>query len=377
MDQVYLDYAATAPLKPEVASAMKPFWVKEFGNPASTHAYGRRALAAVDAARRDIARVLNCEPHEVIFTGSGTEADNLAIKGVALLHRKGHIITLAIEHKAVLETCQYLENLGYKITYIKPGRDGVVDVKQIVSAISSDTILVSLMYINNEIGTVQPIREVGKYIEKINRTRRRQIFFHTDAVQAANLFDLNTKYLHVDMLTISAHKLGGPKGAGILFVKDKVDLVPQLHGGGQERGIRSSTLNVAGVVGLAKALTLAQKNKTKENNRLRRLQHWLIKELKKIKQVDINGSEKQLSPSHINISIKDHASDELVMQLDRQNIAVSAASACSAGSIEPSYVLQAMNLGNGRASSSLRVSMGYTTTKTDLMAFLKALKKVL
>jgi len=375
--RIYLDYAATAPVRPEVLKAMKPYFADRFGNASSIHSFGQQAQKATDEARRKIAEILNCKPLEIIFSSSGTESDNLAIQGLAKNYPNGHIVTTAIEHKAVLETCKALEKSGIKVTYIKPNREGIVSVDQIVKAIAPKTFLVSVMYANNEIGTIQPIREMGLAIKKLNHDRKQPVYFHTDAVQAGTLLSLDTQILHTDMLTLSGHKLGGPKGAGILYVRNGVPLQPIMFGGGQERGLRPSTLNVAGIVGLATALAVSQNHKQAETKRLAELQKYLIKELKKFPEIKINGSLTNRLTNNVNVSVDKKTSDELVIGLDQQGIAVSAVSACSAGSMSPSYVLQAMGSTQTVASSSLRITLGYLTKKPDIIRLVQALKKLL
>ncbi|MFH0905240.1 MAG: cysteine desulfurase family protein [bacterium] len=370
---IYLDYAATAPMRPEVITAMKPFWRENFGNPASIHSFGREALNVVDAARRQVAGLLNCQSQEIIFTSGGTESDNLAIQGVARRFPECHIITSAIEHKAVLETCRQLERQGYLVTYIRPNESGVVAAEQVVKAITPRTALVSIIYANNEVGTIQPIREIGLQLKKINQTRKQSIYFHTDAVQAANYLELNTAILHVDLLTVSAHKLGGPKGIGLLFVKDGAPIEPIVYGGGQEQGLRSGTLNAAGIVGLAAALTSAQAQREKETRRLRAWQDRAIKKVGKLRNIHINGSLTDRLPNNINFSVNGKTSDELVIGFDRHGIAVSAASACAAGSIEPSYVLKAMGLSDSIARSSVRITLGYQTANKEINRLIKVL----
>jgi cysteine desulfurase len=374
---IYLDYSATAPLRPEAKVAMEPYWSEEFGNPSSVHGYGREALDGVDEARRKIAEILDCLPSEIIFTSGGTEADNLAILGLAGESKTGHIVTSAIEHKAILSSCRYLENRGWRVTYIKPNKFGVVSAKSVIAAITPATKLVSIMYANNEVGTIQPIREIGKQIEKLNRERKQRVVFHTDAVQGGTLLPLGTKHLHVDMLTLSGHKLGGPKGTGILFTKTGVVIHPRTLGGGQESGRRSGTLNVPGIMGMAAALIAVTKNHDKESRRLAGLQKSTITALTKLPGVVVNGDLEERLPSNINISIQNKTSDELVIALDRMGIAVSAASACASGSIQSSYVIEAMGLPAWRAASTLRISMGYKTTAVELKRLVSALKKLL
>lgn len=364
-------------MRPEVLQAMKPYFSEKFGNAASIHSFGQQAHNAVDAARRAIASILNCRSEEIIFAASGTEADNLAIQGLAKNFPGGHIITTAIEHKAVLETCQALEKQRIRVSYVGPNKDGIVSAEKIIRAITPKTFLVSVMYANNEVGSIQPIREIGLALKRINQDRKRPVYFHTDAVQAGTLLDLNTQVLHVDLLTLSAHKLGGPKGVGMVYVKNGTLLQPLIYGGGQERNLRSGSLNVAGIVGMTKALELSQQKKRAENKRLGALQTSLVKSLKKIPGVNINGSLAQRLTSNVNFSVTNKTSDELVIGMDRRGIAVSAASACAAGSIEPSYVLSAMGLSDTRARSSVRITLGYQTKKPDIDRFTKALLQIL
>ncbi|MFA5010185.1 MAG: cysteine desulfurase family protein [Patescibacteria group bacterium] len=374
--RIYLDYAATAPVRPEVVKVMKPYFSERFGNAASIHRFGQQAQKATDEARRKVAEILNCKPLEIIFTSSGTEADNLAIYGLAKNYPDGHIITTTIEHKAALETCRALGQTGLKVTYIKPNQEGIVSVEQITKAITPKTFLVSIMYANNEVGTIQPIREIGLMLKRENQKRKQPIYFHTDAVQAGNLLSLDTQILHTDMLTLSGHKLGGPKGVGLLYVRDGVPLQPIIYGGGQERGLRSGSLNVPGIVGLATALEMVQRQKPAETKRLSELQKYLIKELRKLPQIEFNGSLTSRLVNNLNFSVKGKTSDELVIGLDRRGIAVSAASACAAGSVEPSYVLLAMGLNATRANSSVRITLGYLTKKPDLVKLAKELKQL-
>ena len=354
--------------------ALKANW----GNPNSIHEVGRDSLNALDAARRQIADLLDCQPKEIVFTSGGTESDNLAIQGVALAHPGGHIITSSIEHKGVLETCKALEARGSaKITYIRPDRSGVVLAKDVLAAITPSTRLISLMYVNNETGAIQPIREIGKQLEKINQTRSHPIWLHTDAVQAAGYLPIGVKHLHVDLLSISAHKLGGPKGVGLLFIGNQVQLQPLVYGGGQESGNRSGTVNVPGIVSFAAALNDSQKHSSVSLRRFTNLRDKLLQGISPIAQVVLNTDPRKTVPYIVNFSIKGYTSDELVIEFDRQNICISAASACASGSIEPSYVLASMNLPPSRARSSVRVSFGRDTSLKDIGRLLTALKNLL
>lgn len=373
----YLDYSATAPVRPEVREAMLPYLEGEFGNPASIHTLGRQALNGADGARREVAEILNCEANEIVWTSGGTESDNLAILGIGLGEKPAHIVTSAIEHKAVLAACERLSKQGWRITYVRPTRKGLLKAVDVLGAIEEDTRLVSIIYAQNEIGTIQPIREIGKGIEKLNESRNKKVLFHTDAVQAGTLLNVNTKYLHVDLLTLSGHKLGGPKGIGLLFVRNAIKLTPLIMGGEQESNRRSGTLNVPGIVGMAMALKICQARREKEFARLLKLQKDLLSQLARLPRVVVNGDTQQRLPSNINVSIKGKPSDELVIGLDRMGIGTSAASACSSGSIEPSHVLLAIGLGEDRATTSLRITMGYLTKAGDIKRFSAALKSIL
>lgn len=377
MTQIYLDYSASSPVRKSVLRLMTESLANDYGNPASIHSTGRESLNHIDIARRRIASFLNCLPSEIVFTSGGTESDNLAVIGLAGRFKKaGHIITSAIEHKAILESCALLEKRGWRISYVRPNKNGLISVKDILREIQEDTKLISIMYANNEIGTIQPIREIGKHLQVINKQRPEPIRLHTDAVQAGVLLNMDTKHLHVDLLTLSAHKLGGVKGVGLLYVKDGVLLEPLVVGGGQERGLRSGTLNTAGIVAMSEAISEIETNRAKETSRLQILQKYLISELSKMPDVEINGSLRDRLVSNINFSVRNKKSDDLVIGLDRKGIAVSAASACSSGSINPSYVISAMGLPEWRASSTIRISMGFTTKKSDITKLLRSLKDI-
>ena len=372
---VYLDYAASAPLRPEAARAMAASGQNYFGNASSVHSVGQQALNAIDASAATIAQIFNCRADELIFVSGGTEADNLAIKGVAKRSARGHIITSAIEHKAVLASCEALAKEGFDITYIKPDASGVINPHKVREAVREHTVLVSIMYVNNETGIVQPISEIGAVLAEINNGRQNKVLLHTDAVQAG-LLDLNVQTLGVDLMTISAHKLGGPKGVGCLFARSGINLVPQIDGGGQQRGVRSGTLNTAGIAGLTAALTASQKNREKEVARLGILQRRLTEGLKKLPGIEMNGDMHYRTPSILNFSIAGQTSEALVIGCDLEGVAISAASACSAGSIQPSYVLHAMGLSDERAQSSLRVSLGYRTKIGEIDTLLRVLTKL-
>ena len=370
MAKVYLDYAATTPIDPKVFRAMRPYLKKEFGNASSIHGFGQKALVAIDDARNKIAEFLGADPSEVVFTGSATEANNLAVFG--LVKSGDHIITSKIEHHAILEPCQALEKRGVEVTYLPVDKDGLVSVLDIEKAIKPNTFLVSVMYANNEIGVIQPIAEIGKILPP-------QIYFHTDAVQAANYLDCNVEKLGVDLLTLSSHKIYGPKGVGALYIKKGTPIAPLIYGGGQEQGYRSGTENVAGIVGLAQALKEIQNPRISlQNIRIRQFRDRLIKKiLKLIPDSRLNGSAVHRLPNNVNISFQGAEGEAMVIALDQKGIAVSTGSACSSRSLEPSHVILALGLSHEEAHGSLRVTLGRYTTEQEINRFLKVLPPVI
>jgi len=363
---IYLDYAATTPLDPRVEEAMRPFGRAIFGNPSSLHAFGREARAALDTARDRIADLLGARAEEIIFTSGGTEADNLAVKGVAraLKGRGTHIVTTAFEHHAVLESCQALENEGFSVTYLKPNTDGLISPADVEQAITSDTVLVSVMYANNEVGTVQPIAEIGRIC------RGQRVPFHTDAVQAASELPLNVRDLQVDLLTLSAHKLYGPKGAGALYVRTGTRLRPIIDGGGQEHERRAGTENVAGLVGFAAALELAHTHA--ETARIHALREMLIDGLLTIPDSRLHGSRGQRLANNVNVGFAGVPGETLLLALDLAGIAVSTGAACSAVAVEPSHVLQSMSYPRIRAQEALRLTLGRNTTEAEIRTVIDA-----
>lgn len=397
MHRIYLDYAATTPVDPQVLEAMLGYLKNNFGNAGSIHGFGRDALAAVDISRQNIAEFLTAKPEEIIFTSGATEGINLAIKGLTqamrtIGYRRPHIITSQLEHHAVLETCQALERDKWaKVTYLQPSRDGFVSALQIQKAIQSNTVLVSIMYANNEIGTIQPIREIGKMLEKLNRNRRQKIYFHTDAVQALQFLNCDARYLKVDLLSLSAHKIYGPKGIGALYVRSGAPLHRQQDGGEQEGKKRAGTLNVAGIVGLGKAIELiklAQKDTSrvkhpgvspivdsKYNDRIASLRDLLWARLRTIKNVKLNGSLRNRLPNNLNISFDGAEGEGLLISLDLDGVAVSTGSACSSNSLSPSHVLLAIGKSEAQAHSSLRITLGKFTTRDEVEQAAKLIKK--
>lgn len=371
--RIYLDHAATTYLDPRVKKAMDPFWDEKFGNASSIHKEGREARDAIEDAREKISKVINSTPEEIIFTNGGTESDNLAILGVAGKHteKKGHIITTKIEHHAVLNTCSFLEKQGFEVTYVGVKKDGIVDVKEIEKALRDDTILVSVMYVNNEIGTVQPIKEIGKLLNN------HRAIFHTDACQAAMYFDLDVKKLGVDLMTISGSKIYGPKSIGFLYVKRGVSLSPIMYGGGQERRVRPGTENVPSIVGLSEALKIAQEEKEVEGTRLAELRDYFIKRiLKEIPRTYLNGHESERSPNNINVSAHAVEGEALLLYLDEYGVACSTGSACGSKDLNPSHVITALGAFKERAHGSVRFTLGKRTTKEDIDYTVEILDKV-
>lgn len=383
--EVYLDHAATTYCDPRVIAAMEPYWEDEFGNPSALYRRGRRAKDVLLRARETIARILRCQPGEIIFTGGGTEAINLAIFGVARAYATqpttrnpqpttclGHIVTTVIEHHAVLYSCDALEKEGFAVSRVSVGGDGIVDVAEIKKAIRSDTILVSVMYANNEIGTIQPIEEIGRVVTKIREERKAAgsavpIFFFTDACQTAGALEMDTAKLGVDLLVFNGSKIYGPKGVGILYKKGIVRLRPLIYGGGQEQNLRSGTENVPGIVGIAKAFEIAHEEKEQENARMTELRDYFISRLiKEISKTILNGHPIKRLPNNINVSVLDIEGEAVVLRLDAEGIAIATGSACTSESLDPSHVILALGRPYEHAHSSLRFTLGRRTTKEDL-----------
>jgi cysteine desulfurase len=361
--RIYLDYAATTPTHPEVVKAMMPYFTESFGNPSSIHSYGQEAKDAVERARSKVATLIGAKSDEIVFTGSGTEADNFAVKGVAWSRKdKGdHIITSSIEHHAVLETCKFLEKQGFTITHLPVDGYGIVDPNDIKKAITKKTILISVMHANNECGTIEPIAEIGKI------AREAEIYFHTDAVQTVGHIPLDVNKLKVDLLSISAHKLCGPKGVGALYIRKGTRISSFMHGGSQERGKRAGTENVPGIVGLGKAAEIAQQEMAEEAQRLTALRDRLIKGiLEGIEYTQLNGHPVQRLPNNANVSINYIEGESILLNLDLDGICASTGSACSSEDLAPSHVLMAMGLPHLQAHSSVRFSLGKWTTEEEI-----------
>ncbi len=373
MSDIYLDHAATTPLRPEVLEAMLPYLSLEFGNPSSVYGAGRRGHQALDQARDTVSRLLRAKSEEIIFTSGGSEGANLAIKGVAWAYQnKGkHIITSAIEHHAVLDTVLWLKQKGFEATILPVDAYGLVSPKQVQAALRDDTILVSIMHANNEVGTIQPIREIGAIV------REHGAFFHTDAVQTAGILDLDVNELNVDLLSLSAHKFYGPKGVGALYVRKGVRIDSLIHGGAQEKRRRAGTENVAGIVGLAKAFELAQEEREEATRHLVQLRDQLLEGLQTIPHTKINGSLKQRLPNNVNVCFQFIEGESLLLNLDLRGIAASSGSACTSGSLDPSHVLLAMGLPHEIAHGSLRLTLGRDNTREQVNYVLQEIPEII
>ncbi|EKD63454.1 MAG: hypothetical protein ACD_51C00278G0007 [uncultured bacterium] len=368
---IYLDHAATTPVDPVVKKAMDPFFTEEFGNPSAFYEIGLRAQESLEDARARIAKILGCVPNEVIFTGSGTESDNLAILGVARAKGKGHIITSAIEHHAVSDTIEHLKEEGFTVTVLPVDKYGLVDPRVLEKEIKTETILVSVMYANNEIGTVEPIKELASIC------RKKGVLFHTDACQAGGALPINVKKLGVDLMTINGSKIYGPKGVGCLYIRSGIKLEPIVYGGGQERGLRSGTENVPGIIGFAKALELAQKNCTSENKRLIKLRDKLIKGLTtKIPKCFLNGHPTKRLPNNVNITILDIEGESIILFLNELGVYASTGSACTSKSLDPSHVITAIGLPYEAAHGSIRFTLGHSTKESDIDFVLEIMPKI-
>lgn len=397
--KIYFDHSATTPVDKKVLKEMAPYFGEKFGNPSSIHGFGQEAMAGVDKAREQMANFLNCEPGEVIFTSGATESDNLALFGlVKALKNQGvknpHIITSLIEHDAVLTPCLELEKDGVEVTFLPVKSNGVVDLEKFKKTIKDNTVLVSIMYVNSEVGSIQPIREIGKIIEKINekklngwkntRTKDRgekpqPIYFHTDATQALNFLNCDTKYLHVDLLSLSGHKIYGPKGVGALFIKKDTPTKAIQLGGHHEKNLRSGTLNVPGIVGLGTATSLLQEKKIESNNKkIARLRDMLVSGImKNIPDIVLNTDRENSTPAHAHFSFLGVEGESILIALDLEGIAVSTGSACASGSLKPSHVLTAMGIEKEVAHNSIRFSLGKNNTEAEIKRVIKILPPII
>lgn len=373
MKTIYFDHAATTAVAPEVKEAMEPYFCENYGNASSLYELGYKSKEAINIARGNVARAINAKPNEIYFTSCGSESDNLAIKGVARAHRQNgnHIITSRIEHPAVLNTCRQLEKEGFRVTYLNVDKNGFIDLEELKNSINSKTILVSIMFANNEVGTIEPIKEISRIVHSNNA------IFHTDAVQAVGNIKIDVKEMGIDLLSMSAHKFYGPKGVGALYVRDSIDFIQLQNGGHQENDKRAGTENVAGIVGLGKAIELANNNIIQNNERLLNLRNYCIEQIKnRIPYIRINGDLNSRLPGNINISFLYVNGKDLVKLLAKKGICTSSGSACSSGLPQPSHVLLAMGLSEDIASSALRITLGKENTKEDIDYFVDELEKI-
>ncbi|WP_091935026.1 cysteine desulfurase NifS [Methanolobus profundi] len=372
MKRIYMDHSATTPVDPLVVDAMLPYFSEMFGNSSSLHSFGMEAAEALARAREQVAEAIGASPEEIIFTSGGTESDNLAIRGV-IPHDAGkkHIITSVIEHPAVLNTCAFLESMGHDITYVPVDADGIIDLQELKGSIRDDTVLISVMHANNEVGTIQPIEEIAK-IAKEN-----DIYFHTDAVQTVGKVPVNVDDLGVDMLSISSHKIHGPKGAGALYVRKGTVIEPIVFGGNHERGLRSGTENIPGIVGLGKAMSLASELLGTDAKHMQEMRDSLISRVfDALPDVRLNGHPTQRLPNNVNLSFKYVEGESMLMMLDMKGIAVSTGSACSSKSMNASHVLTSLKLEDDYIHGSLRISLGKENTMEDVDYVVESLKEI-
>ncbi|MGB9598290.1 MAG: cysteine desulfurase family protein [Minisyncoccales bacterium] len=370
---IYLDFASTTPLDPRVLKEMMPYFSQRFGNSMSIHALGQEAKITLEECRDEIAKTINAQAQEIIFTSSATESNNLALKGIAFSYRdKGrHLIISPIEHESVLKTVEWLKTQGFEIEKVKVDHDGLIDLEDLRKKIKKETILVSIIFANNEIGTLQEIEKIGMIC------REKGVFFHTDAVQAFGKIKIDVKKMNLDLLSASAHKIYGPKGSAFLFCRKGIKITPLLHGGGQEFGLRSSTVNLPAIVGLSKAVAICQKEMKREEERLKKLKVFFVqKVLSEIKGSHLNGRLEKSLPHIVNFWFEGVEGESLVLRLDMEGICASTGSACSSLSLEPSHVLLALGLEPWQAHGSLRFSFGRQTKKEDLIRTIKVLKKI-
>lgn len=369
----YFDHAATTPVREEVLKEMLPFFSIEYGNASAAYAIGRNSKRAIELARSRIAKAIGCSQNEVYFTSCGSESDNLALKGIAYANKnKGnHIITTKIEHHAILESCATLERQGYEVTYLNVDENGFISLQELENSIKKTTILISIMFANNEIGTIQPILEIGNIAKKHN------ILFHTDSVQAIGNVKINVKDMNIDLLSLSAHKFYGPKGIGALYIKQGTNITRIQDGGHQEKNKRAGTENVAEIVALGKAIQLADNELNEYNTKLKNLRDYMIKELEeKIPNIKINGDKEKRLPGNVNVSFKYVDSQELLMKLDEKGFCASAGSACSTGVMAPSHVLLAIGLKPEEAQGTLRFTLGRENTKQDVDELIENLQQL-
>ena len=372
MKERYFDNASTTKTREEVVNEMMKYFGDEYGNPSSFHYKGLWAKDAIDKSRKKVAEILNCNSDEIVFTGGGSESINLALKGIAFANKErgNHIITTKIEHPAVLNACAWLANNGFEVSYVAPDSEGLINVEDVKKAIRKETILISVMYANNEIGTIEPIAQIGKI------AKEKKIYFHSDGCQAGGTLDVEVSNLNVDLFTLNGSKIYGSKGVGILYVKRGVKIDPIIHGGGQEKGLRGGTENVPAIVGFVKALELAQKEKDKENARLSELRDYLIKELLKIKLTRLNGHATKRLANNANITFMNIEGESILLYLNEKGIFASTGSACSSHSLEPSHVLLAIGLPPEMAHGSIRFTLGKETSMEDVKFVIKTMPEI-
>jgi cysteine desulfurase len=376
MKRIFMDHASTTKVDDEIVNAMLPYFSKYYGNPSSIHAFGREAREAVDTARTHVGDLLGARDDEIIYTAGGTESDNLAIKGVAYQNKdkrttKGpHIITSTIEHPGVLEVCRHLETQGFHVKYLPVDQNGCINPEELHNSISKNTFLITIMYANNEIGTIEPIEEIGKIASE------HDIVFHTDAVQAVAKIPIDIKKLHIDLLALSSHKIYGPKGVGALYIRNGVKLQPIIHGGGHEKGLRSSTSNVPGIVGLGKACELAKQRMAKDTAHMKTLRDLLIKNLLSIEESYLNGHPEKRLVNNAHFRFTGIEGESLLLGLDEQGIATSTGSACASKKLQASHVLLAIGLDPVQAHGSIRLSVGRENTKDEISTVTKAIPEV-
>ena len=374
MRNVYMDYSATTYVKPEVLEEMMPYFTEKFGNPSSFYGISRETKRAIDKAREQVASTLKCLPEEIYFTGGGSEADNWAIKGIATAHRKkgNHIITTKIEQHAVLHSCEFLEKFGYEVTYLDVDKEGFINLEELRNAITDRTILVSIMFANNEIGTIQPIKEIGEIC------REKKVLFHTDAVQAVGNVPIDVKEMNIDLLSLAGHKVYGPKGIGALYIRKGVRIDNLIHGGAQERNRRAGTENIASIVGIGKAMEIAENNLKEHTEKLTKLRDRLIDGLLKIPYTTLNGprGEKRL-PGNVNVRFQFIEGESILLSLDFKGVCASSGSACTSGSLDPSHVLLSIGVPHELAHGSLRLTLGEDSTEEDVDYVIEVLPPII
>ncbi|MBE6070892.1 MAG: cysteine desulfurase NifS [Clostridium butyricum] len=374
MKNVYMDYSATTYVKPEVLEEMMPYFTDKFGNPSSFYGVSRETKRAIDKAREQVANSLKCSPDEIYFTGGGSEADNWAIKGIATAHRKkgNHIITTKIEHHAVLHSCEFLEKFGYDVTYLDVDKEGFIDLEELKNAITDKTILVSIMFANNEIGTIQPIKEIGEIC------REKKVLFHTDAVQAVGNVPIDVKEMNIDLLSLAGHKVYGPKGIGALYIRKGVRIDNLIHGGAQEKNRRAGTENIASIVGIGKAMEIAENNLKEHSEKLINLRERLIDGLLKIPYSTLNGprGDKRL-PGNVNVRFQFIEGESILLSLDFKGVCASSGSACTSGSLDPSHVLLSIGVPHELAHGSLRLTLGENSTEEDVDYVIEVLPPII